>query len=241
MKLQIQRLFIAEKPSLGQLVASHLPGSNTKRRGYIENSNGDVITWCFGHLYKLAPVSYYLNGSSGFKMEELPIIPKQWEIVPDDDRKDQIDVIRSLLGKAKTVVHAGDADREGQRIVDSVLEKLGNRAPVYRLWLQGQDDISVKRALAALKDNRDYKHLNDAAYARACADWLVGMNMSTAMTQAAKKTGFVGTLSIGRVQTPTLALVVKRDIEIENFVPKDYWRITATVIVPTGKFQARYA
>lgn len=240
MTIRIDRLTIAEKPNLAKLIASHLPGTKTVKKGYIETSKGEVVTWCYGHMFKLAPVSYYLAGSRGFKMEELPVIPKNWQLIENEDQKEQIQIIGKLLKDSKEVLHAGDPDREGQRIVDAVLEHFSNKLPVKRLWLQGQDDTSVIRALQSLHENDKYAGLSMAASARARADWLVGMNLSSAFTAAAKKKGFVGMLSIGRVQTPVLNLVVGRDEAIANFKPKDYWSIKAKVEVKNGSFMAKF-
>jgi DNA topoisomerase-3 len=127
------------------------------------------------------------------------------------------------------VVNAGDPDREGQLLVDELLEHLGNTKPVKRIWLASLDETSVKKAISTMKDNSEYQNLKNSALARSRGDWLVGMNLTRAYTLAGQNSGYSGVLSIGRVQTPTLSLVVKRDLEIENFKPKDFFAITAEI------------
>lgn len=232
------RLFIAEKPSLGKKIAENLPGKWSKNHGFLENDRGDVVTWCIGHIYQLAPPKYYVNNS--FSFEALPIIPREWKIIPSESLKDQVNVVARLLKKAKSVVHAGDPDREGQLIVDELLTANNCRLPVERLWVHAMDNASMKTALGNLRQNHEFLKMGYAAQARSRADWLVGMNLSPAFTLSAQRGGFQGTLSIGRVQTPTLSIVVSRDNEIENFVPKDYWSISADIQVAAGEFPARY-
>lgn len=233
------QLYIAEKPSLAKAIARNLPGKKTEPRGagYIETDQGVIVTWAVGHIYELAPPKYYTPNA--FSFEALPIIPEVWKILPKVETKDQVNVIKKLLAKASEVVNAGDPDREGQLIVDEMLTDCKVAVPVKRLWLHGMDDVTIKRAIASLKDNKDYEPMGRAALARSKADWLVGMNLSPAFTLAAQKNGFSGTLSVGRVQTPTLGMVVARDLEIENFVAKDYFVINADSKVAQGNFLGR--
>jgi DNA topoisomerase-3 len=221
------RLFIAEKPSLGKGIAKYLPGGSSSGNGYVQCGQ-DVVTWCFGHVFEQVEPDYYLpddvplakSGKKKWRFEDLPIFPEHWKLEAKDDAKAQIKVIRDLLKKADLVVNAGDPDREGQLLVDEVLEELGWKGPTQRIWLAALDEQSVKKALSALRDNREYQNLCSAARARSRADWLVGMNLSRAFTLQNRGGGV---LSIGRVQTPTLALIVARDEKIENFRPKDYF------------------
>ncbi len=216
------RLFIAEKPSLGKAIAAQIPGSPRGSRTHIQIGN-DVVTWAFGHLYELAEPDEYLpntpvgtNGRKKWRLEDLPVIPTDWRKLPKDSAKDQLTAIKTLLKDADEVVNAGDPDREGQLLIDEILEALRWKGPTRRIWLAALDPASVKKALADLKDNKAYAPLRDAAEARSRADWLVGMNLTRAYTL---KSTTQGVVSVGRVQTPTLALVVRRDAEIENFKP----------------------
>ena len=223
------RLFIAEKPSLGRAIAENLPGPHKKGNGCIETAGG-TVTWCFGHILEAAEPGDYdpkwkpWPGSP----PDLPIVPKIWKLSPVPKARDQLKIIKDLLAAATEIVHAGDPDREGQLLVDEVLEYLGNRKPVLRIWLSALDEKSVRQALSTLKSNTVFDSMKNAARARAQADWLVGMNLSRAYTIAARNGGNpVAVLSVGRVQTPTLALVVSRDREIEHFVPKDFFAVVA--------------
>ncbi|MFL9611078.1 DNA topoisomerase 3 [Methylobacillus sp. Pita2] len=234
------RVYIAEKPSVARAIAQFMGGKAISKQGYIEHSSGDVITYCAGHFYELAPPGYYNGGQKGFSFSYLPLLPTDWKVLLKDTAKAQVRVIQGLLKGATEVIHAGDPDREGQLIVDELLTDLKCRLPVRRLWLSANDETSVKRALASIKDNSGYLPMGYAAMARQRADWLVGMNLSPSYTLAAQKSGFRGLISIGRVQTPTLALVVKRCMEIENFKPQDYFSISAQIKVAQGEFVARY-
>lgn len=221
------RLFIAEKPSLGKGIAEYLPGTKSKGNGCIVCGD-TVVTWCFGHIFEQEEPDFYTpdtvpttpKGKKKWRFDELPIFPKTWKRKPKDDAKAQIKIIRDLLKKADIVVNAGDPDREGQLLVDEVLEELGWRGQTQRIWLAALDEQSVKKALNNLKDNAEYQPLRNSAEARGRADWLTGMNLTRAFTL--RNTGS-GVLSVGRVQTPTLALIVARDEKIEHFKPKDFY------------------
>ncbi|MDD3760630.1 MAG: DNA topoisomerase 3 [Acidithiobacillus sp.] len=223
------KLFIAEKPSLGKAIAQYLPGPHKSGNGAIECDGGKtVVTWAFGHLFEQAEPDYYTpdtvpltpKGKKKWRWEELPILPDKWVLAAKDDAKAQIKVIRDLLKKADSVVNAGDPDREGQLLVDEILDECGWHGPTQRIWLAALDEQSVKKALGSLKDNADYQNLKMSAQARSRADWLMGMNLTRAFTLANSGSGV---LSVGRVQTPTLRLVVERDHAIEHFQPKDYF------------------
>lgn len=238
------RLFIAEKPSLGSAIADGLSGPRHGVRG----SRGlthyfvgdDAVTWCIGHVYELFDPEEYDVAWAKWSLDALPLVPKVWRRRAKPEAREQIAAIRSLLAKASVVVHAGDPDREGQLLVDEVLEELGNRKPVRRLWLQATDQASVARALADLRDNASYRALRDSAEARSWGDWLVGMNATRRVTLAGRQAGADGVWSVGRVQTPTLALVVRRDQEVEAFRPKDFFTVTATVEGGGGRFACRW-
>jgi DNA topoisomerase-3 len=239
------RLFIAEKPSLGRAIAQFLPGRGTpqgpagKPPTHIV-AGDDVVTWCFGHLLEMAQPEDYDAAYKQWSFDTLPMVPEQWRLVPKDSARDQIKAIKALLAKATSVVNAGDPDREGQLLVDQMLEYLGNRKPVKRIWLAALDETSVRRALGEMRDNGQYQNLKASAEARQRGDWLVGMNLTRAYTMAGRKTGYDGVLSIGRVQTPTLALVVNRDLAIENFKPKDFFSVSVAIQAAGGAFSARW-
>lgn len=238
------RLFIAEKPSLAKAIASQLPlpQSGNNATGFIKCANGDVVTWCFGHILEAAmPDAYGTQyGIDKFPgvFADLPLVPEVWKILPKESSKKQLAVIKDLVKQATTIVNAGDPDREGQMLIDEVLEHFGNKKPVERIWLAAQDPASVQKALATMKPNTEYHNLYMEAIARSRADWLVGMNLSRAYTIAARTGGRGPTVSVGRVQTPTLNLVVQRDLEIANFKPKDYFLVNVSVKVANGSFSA---
>ncbi|WP_017168798.1 DNA topoisomerase 3 [Xanthomonas phaseoli] len=241
------RLFIAEKPSVAKAIAGEL-GATGKGDGYIE-CGSDTITWCFGHMLEQAEPDEYTpddvprnptTGKKIWRVEELPIIPETWIMQPRDDAKAQLTVIERLLKKATEIVNAGDPDREGQLLVDEVLEYFDCHKPVRRFWVSAQDSVSVQRGLAALKDNTAYHGFAGAAQARGRADWLIGMNFSRAYTLRAQRGGSRALLTIGRVQTPTLALVVGRDREIEAFKPIPYHTIRAAFKHDGGVFLAAW-
>lgn len=237
------RLFIAEKPSVARAIAQALGTLDTKKKGQIICENDNVVTWCFGHMYHLAEPDSYTGdvpvsaktGKKLWRWEELPIIPTVWKLEATDSCKEQLKVIKDLLKQAETVVNAGDPDREGQLLVDEVLEEAKYKGEVLRYWANAVDDKSVKKAIADLKPNVNYKGLGDSARARSRADWLVGMNLSRAFTLAN------GSLvTVGRVQTPTLRLVFDRDEKIRNFKPIDYFLLTATFKTDGGSYKGRY-
>lgn len=238
------RLFIAEKPSLGKAIAQCLSGQRQEHRGGKGATHisvgGDVVTWCFGHIYELLEPGEYDPAWEKWNMETLPIIPKAWKRKPKPEAKEQIKVIRDLLKQCHEVVNAGDPDREGQLLVDEVLEELGCKKPVKRIWLAATDEKSVEKALVGLRDNAEFRPMRDSAEARSWGDWLVGMNATRKMTLLGRQAGLDGVLSVGRVQTPTLALVAGRDQAIENFRPKDFYVLSANILAEGRSFKARW-
>jgi DNA topoisomerase-3 len=239
-------LYIAEKPSVAKAIAGEL-GVTGKGDGYLECGK-TAITWCFGHMLEQAGPDEYTaedapRGQSGNKLwrvEDLPIIPTKWILKPREDAKQQLAVIGRLLKSTNLVVNAGDPDREGQLLVDEVLEHFENTKPVKRFWVSAQDSVSVQRGLANLKDNAAYSGFGEAAKGRGQADWLIGMNLSRAFTLRAGRGGSRVLLTVGRVQTPTLALVVARDREIEAFKPVPFHTIQAQIQHLNGEFVARW-
>ena len=221
------RLFIAEKPSLGQALAQGI-GSGKKESGYISlNGGNDIVTWCFGHILEQLNPDEYDEKYKRWRMEDLPILPEKWKLKVKPDAVKQFKVVKELVTKAETIVNAGDPDREGQLLVDEVLEYIGNKKPVQRILLNALDEKSVKEALRDLRDNRDFLGLKNSALGRSRADWLVGMNLSRAYSIRAQQAGYDGSISVGRVMTPTMALVVRREEEIKNFQPVEYFTVEA--------------
>ncbi len=236
------KLFIAEKPSVAKAIAAEL-GAAKKGDGYIECGR-EKVTWCFGHMLEQAGPDEYTpddvptrdKGRKIWRVEELPIIPDEWILKPKEDAKKQIRIIGRLIKSATQIVNAGDPDREGQLLVDALLEHFNNKKPVIRYWSNAIDSVSVQRALANMKDNREYHGFSDAAEGRGKADWLMGMNLSRAYTLRAQRGGSRALLTVGRVQTPTLALVVTRDREIESFKAVPFHTVHAEIQHSNGVF-----
>ncbi|MBE9397117.1 DNA topoisomerase III [Pontibacterium sp. N1Y112] len=238
-------LYIAEKPSLGRAIADVLPKPHKKGEGFVRAGNGDVVTWCIGHLLEQAEPDAYDPAYKKWTLESLPIVPDQWQLKPKPKTRKQLSVIRKLMKEADQLVHAGDPDREGQLLVDEVIEFIGlpaaKKATIQRCLISDLNPPAVKRALSRLRENRDFIPLSTSALARSRADWLYGMNMTRAYTLQGQKAGYNGVLSVGRVQTPVLGLVVRRDREIEAFQPKPFYEVIAHLVTPDGsRFTAKW-
>ena len=231
------RLIIAEKPSLARAIAEALPGSAVRQDGALIVGS-DVVTWCLGHLLEQATPETYDPQDKQWRLDRLPILPAQWKLLPRPKARTQLAVIRRLLKQAKTVVHAGDPDREGQLLVQEVIEHLGWKGPVQRLLVSDLNAPAVRRALERLEDNQRYAPLYRAAQARARADWLYGINLTRAWTLIGQQAGNRGVLSVGRVQTPVLGLVVRRDAEIRDFTPRPFHVLWADLKVAHGQLRA---
>ncbi|WP_291970353.1 DNA topoisomerase III [Candidatus Symbiopectobacterium sp.] len=233
------RLFIAEKPSLAKAIADVLPKPHRRGDGYIACGSQDVVTWCVGHLLEQAQPDAYDARYVRWSLADLPIIPQKWLLMPRPSVSKQLNAIKKLLGEASEVIHAGDPDREGQLLVDEVLEYLAlapeKRQQVRRCLINDLNPQAVTRAVERLRDNRDFVPLCVSALARSRADWLYGINMTRAYTLLGRNAGYDGVLSVGRVQTPVLGLVVRRDEEIENFVSKDYFEVKAHIVTPADE------
>ncbi len=229
------KLYIAEKPSLGRAIADGLTSilnkPHRKQQGYIELANGDVVSWCIGHLLEQAEPDAYNEAFKSWKLEHLPIVPQEWQLKAKSQTRAQLTVLRKLVKQADHIVHAGDPDREGQLLVDEVLSHLKisahKRKTTERCLISDLNPPAVKRALQNLRSNQEFVPLSVSALARSRADWLYGMNMTRAYTLQGQKAGYKGVLSVGRVQTPLLGLVVKRDEDIENFVSRDFYQVEA--------------
>lgn len=234
--LFVMRLFLAEKPSLARAIADVLPKPHTRGDGYIQCGEHDVVTWCIGHLLEQAEPDVYDERFKMWRMEHLPIVPQQWKLVPKKETFKQLQAVEKLVKKADVLVNAGDPDREGQLLVDEVFSYLQvppeKREQIQRCLISDLNPNAVKKALEKLQNNRDFVPLATSALARARADWLYGINMTRAYTLQGRQAGYKGVLSVGRVQTPVLGLIVRRDLEIENFIPKDYFEVEAHILVP---------
>lgn len=229
----VLRLFVAEKPSLGRAIAEALGGSHKACHGYIEISNGDCVSWCIGHLLEQASPDDYDKSLKQWRRESLPIIPEHWKLKPKAQTKKQLSVLKKLVKQADIIIHAGDPDREGQLLVDQLLDYLKisqkQKQTALRCLISDLNTQAVKKALASMRANRDFQSLSISGLARARADWLYGMNLTRAFTLSGQKSGFRGVLSVGRVQTPLLALVVRRDVEIESFQPHPFYEVYACI------------
>ncbi|AZG73824.1 DNA topoisomerase III [Shewanella livingstonensis] len=227
-------LYIAEKPSLGRAIADVLPKPHKKGDGFITAANGDCVSWCIGHLLEQAEPDAYDDAFKSWKLEHLPIVPQTWKLQPKPKTRSQLTVLRKLVKQASSIINAGDPDREGQLLVDEVISYLGVKGDklnqVQRLLISDLNPQAVKRALGQLRSNREFIPLSTSALARSRADWLYGMNMTRAYTIQGRKVGYQGVLSVGRVQTPLLGLVVRRDDEIADFKPKAFYEVLAHLL-----------
>ena len=230
------KLYIAEKPSLARAIAEVLPKPQRKGDGCIHLPNGDCVSWCIGHLLEQAPPDAYSSEGCDYKkwrMQDLPIIPLTWQLKAKPSGKKQLAVLRKLIKQADRIVHAGDPDREGQLLVDEVIDFFNvpkeKRARMQRCLISDLNPVAVTRALANMPANSDYIPLSQSALARSRADWLYGINLTRALTLQGNKAGFHSILSVGRVQTPLLGLVARRDEAIEKFVSKPFYQLLATI------------
>ena len=218
---------VAEKPSVGAYIANVL-GAKQKHDGYFEG-NGYQVTWTFGHLCALLDPQEYTEQWKGWNLSSLPMIPARFSIKVSGDAgvHKQFNIIKSLIDQADEVINCGDAGQEGELIQRWVYQQAGCKCPVKRLWVNSLTEEAIREGFQSLKDQSEYQHLYEAGMMRAIGDWLLGMNATRAYTiryaRGAGKDRQV--LSVGRVQTPTLALVVKRQAEIEHFVPRTYWEL----------------
>ncbi len=226
-------LLVAEKPSVGQDLARALPGPFKKSEGFLEGPE-HVITWAVGHLVQLAEPEAYEAKYKSWRMADLPIVPDKFKLIVRDERsRKQLSVVTKQLGRddVEEVVNACDAGREGELIFAYLYEKAKAKKPVKRLWLNSMTSAAMKQALSSLRPGEELAALEEAARSRSEADWIVGMNATRAAT-IRLRSSFDGAVSLGRVQTPTLAIVARREEEIKAFVPEPYWLVDATFQAP---------
>jgi len=222
-------LIIAEKPSVGRDLTKVLPGPFTKAEGFLEGPE-HVVTWAVGHLVQLADPDEYDDRFKKWRMADLPIVPDRFKLVIRDERsKKQMTVVKRQLDRedVELVVNACDAGREGELIFAYLYEKAGARKPVKRLWLNSMTPAAIRTAFAQLRPGEELALLEAAARSRSEADWIVGMNATRAAT-IRLRSSFDGAVSLGRVQTPTLAILAKREQEIRDFKPEPYWVVDAS-------------
>ena len=213
-------LVIAEKPSVSKSIAKVI-GAYRQEDGYLEG--GDcVVSWCLGHLAEYAAPEHYDERYENWCFEDLPILPVEWKLLVHNTKKPQFYVLRKLLRSKKFdyVVNACDAGREGEAIFRRVYALAGSKLPIKRLWISSMEDAAIQLGFENLKDGADYDNLFAASECRAKADWLIGMNGTRAFT---KKYGRKQT--VGRVQTPTLAMLMERQARIQNFVKEPYYKV----------------
>src|SRR5687768_17264026 len=234
-------LVLAEKPSVGRDLTRVLPGQFAKHEGYLE-SDAHVVTWAVGHLVQLAEPDEYDSKYKKWRMADLPIVPDRFKLVVRDERsRKQMSVVKRQLARddVDAVVNACDAGREGELIFAYLYEKASVRKPVKGLWLQSMTQGAIQDAFGALIPAEEKAMLEEAARSRSEADWIVGMNATRAAT-IRLRSSFDGAVSLGRVQTPTLAILARREEEIRAFVPEPYWLVDATFEPTGGESGRRY-
>ena len=214
---------IAEKPSVARDIADVL-GAKIKKDGYIEG-NGYQVTWTFGHLCTLKEPHEYTPSWKSWNLSSLPMIPPRFgiKLISNPTYEKQFHTIEKLMQQADEIINCGDAGQEGELIQRWVMQKAGARCPVKRLWISSLTEEAIREGFSKLKDQSEFQPLYEAGLSRAIGDWTLGMNATRLYTIKYGQGKQV--LSIGRVQTPTLALIVNRQLEIENFTPKQYWEL----------------
>ncbi|EOH5824347.1 DNA topoisomerase 3, partial [Campylobacter jejuni] len=234
------RLFIAEKPELGRAIAEGLDGNYKSGEGYIQKGD-NIVTWAFGHILELAKPEEYDEKYKLWKLEDLPLPIKEFKYLPKKESKKQLKIICDLIhsDKITSIVNCGDADDEGQILVDEIIQYSKTSKPVFRVLINDLTPKAVKEEIAKIKSNADFKGMSERGFARSQADWIVGINLTRAYTIMARKNGYEGVLSVGRVQTPILALIVNRDKEFENFKSIDYFSLLGDFNINNNTIKAR--
>jgi DNA topoisomerase-3 len=229
------RVWITEKPDQAHHLAPLL-GNAQKQRGYYDTDDGRVV-WQYGHMLRQAAPEDYGPAWSWAEWGQSvqPMIPQTWRMLPDPDNRDQIAIVGQALKGASEVVIATDCDAEGEAIAREILEHFAYRGPIKRLWYNATDERSMRKALASLRDGKETLPMYWSSQARSRADWLIGMNLTRAYTLLSRARGGQGVRSIGRVQTPTLSLVVQRDRAIEQFIARSYYELEAAVTLANGQ------
>ncbi|ENU7594073.1 DNA topoisomerase 3 [Campylobacter jejuni] len=234
------KLFIAEKPELGRAIAEGLDGNYKSGEGYIQKGD-NIVTWAFGHILELAKPEEYDEKYKLWKLEDLPLPIKEFKYLPKKESKKQLKIICDLIhsDKITSIVNCGDADDEGQILVDEIIQYSKTSKPVFRVLINDLTPKAVKKEIAKIKPNADFKGMSERGFARSQADWIVGINLTRAYTIMARKNGYEGILSVGRVQTPILALIVNRDKEFENFKSINYYSLLGDFNINNNTIKAR--
>lgn len=217
----MRSLIIAEKPELGRAIAAAIDGSGKEVRGVIRKQNV-IITWAYGHLLRLCEPDEYDGKYKKWKKEDLPICFENWKLVPDGNKKDRVEQIMALMQECDQIIHAGDPDDEGQFLIDEILDYAQNEKPVKRVYINDNTPANIKKAFHDLIDNDEkLRAVGRSAYARAVADYVVGINYSRLFSLLLRRKG----MSVGRVQSPTLGLIVMRDDTIDHHVKQKYYEL----------------
>ncbi|NMD72468.1 DNA topoisomerase III [Bacillus sp. DNRA2] len=240
------KLIIAEKPDQGLTLASVF--KMKKQQGFIEIlpneifTNGAFVTWAVGHVCQLVSPEKYDATLKKWSLDTLPIIPAQFQYEVTKDKAKQFGIIKKLVNdpRVTSIIHAGDAGREGELIIRNILRLTNCRKPMQRLWISSLTPKAIKDGFLSLLTEGETRNLYFEAYTRACADWVVGMNASRLYSLLLQKRGFSDVFSVGRVQTPTLALIVKREHEIENFVSVPFWEVQANFLIVGKKYNGKW-
>lgn len=240
------KVIIAEKPDQAMKLAA--PFRSKKSQGYIEVApdplfpNGAFFTWAVGHICELLPPEEYNPSWKSWRIDTLPIIPEQFTYRVMRSKAKQFTIIKNLLRKPEVseIIHAGDAGREGELIIRNVIEMSKVSKPIKRLWISSLTEKSVREGFGSLRTEQDTRNLYYEAKARACADWIVGMNASRVYTLLLKQKGITDVFSAGRVQTPTLALIVKREKEIANFKSEPFWEVFASFMINGKEYEGKW-
>lgn len=230
------KLFICEKPSQARDIAVQL-GATRKCKGYLCTPDENIVVgWARGHLFEQFSPEQYDEVWKKWNLETLPIIPNKWKVALKKDTVREYKVLTNLIKNTTDIVIATDADREGEMIAREILESLNYRGTINRCWVTGLDPVSIRNALQTIKAGKETENLYYAAIARSRSDWLIGMNFSRLFTLMAQAKGYSGKpMSVGRVQSPTLAMVVKRDREIAKFVPKSHYQLAVGLATNTNE------
>lgn len=227
------RIFVAEKPSLGRAIAAALPSPLIKGEGFLQAANGDIVTWCIGHLLEQAEPDAYDPAYKQWQLAHLPIVPGEWQTRAKAKTRSQLAIVKRLVKNANAWVHVGDPDREGQLLVDEVFAycglSLAQRQRIERCLIHDLNLDAVRTALTRLRSNQEFVPLSVSALARTRADWLYGINLTRALTLKGREGGVNALLSVGRVQTPMLGLLVRRERAIEQFVPCAFYDVVARI------------
>ncbi|WP_286228954.1 DNA topoisomerase III [Neobacillus mesonae] len=240
------KVIIAEKPDQGSTLASIF--KHKKQNGFIEIfpneffPEGAYVTWAVGHICQLVQPEKYEPSWKKWSLETLPIVPNHFAYEVTKDKAKQYAIIRKLVAdpRVKEIIHAGDAGREGELIVRNILRLTECRKPMKRLWISSLTANAIRDGFRKLLDEQETRNLYFEAYTRACADWVVGMNASRLYSLLLQKQGFSDVFSVGRVQTPTLALIVKRELEIENFKSEPFWEVLAHFKMNGKKYTGKW-